>query len=110
MIPIVISWKFNDQPGMVCKEVDGEVQIVSFPGGVPSKEIQAQWVAEYQAWIASDGEKDRTVNASLNDPVIQTLIDAFHELDTRVRVLEGKQPVARAAIADWLRDQYRTHV
>ena len=53
---------------------------------------------------------ERMVSSSLSAPVVQTLIDAFHALDTRVRELEGKQPVDRQAVANWLRSQYRTHV
>jgi len=48
-IALVIGWKFNDQPGMTT--TDGE--IIEFPGGIPSKEDQDAWTAEYEAHIAA---------------------------------------------------------
>jgi len=45
----VISWKFNDQPGMTTS--GGE--IVDFPGGTPSQAEQDAWTAEYEAHLAS---------------------------------------------------------
>ena len=44
----VIGWKFNNQSGMMT--VDGV--ITKFPGGIPSSEDQATWVAEYETYLA----------------------------------------------------------
>lgn len=52
----VIAWKFNNQPGMRCKEIDGTMQITDFPGGVPSQQEQDMWTAEYAAFIANEEE------------------------------------------------------
>ena len=48
-IGAVIGWKFNHQPGMSTR--DGV--ITAFPGGIPSKELQDQWTAEYEAYLAA---------------------------------------------------------
>jgi len=42
-LSVVLSWKFQDQPGM--STVD-EV-ITEFPGGIPSQADQDKWTAEY---------------------------------------------------------------
>lgn len=58
----VISWKFNDQSGMRCIEIDGILQIVEFPGGIPSKADQDKWTKEYTAYINSpDREREQMV-------------------------------------------------
>lgn len=49
----VIGWKFDQQPGMKCKAINGVLTIVEFPGGVPSQSDQDAWVAEYEAYIAA---------------------------------------------------------
>lgn len=48
----VIGWKFSYQPGMVCREVDGALRIVEFPGGIPTQAQQDQWTAEFDAAMA----------------------------------------------------------
>jgi hypothetical protein len=51
----VISWKFNNQPGMKCVD-DGTGKaniIVDFPGGIPSKADQDKWTKEYESYLAS---------------------------------------------------------
>ena len=49
-IGAVIGWKHNHQEGMTCREnSDGVLEIVEFPGGIPSAEDQAAWTAEYEA-------------------------------------------------------------
>lgn len=54
----VIGWKFDDQPGMRCKEVKGVLKIIEFPGGVPSSADQALWMREYEEHIATDPPKE----------------------------------------------------
>lgn len=49
----VIGWKFNHQPGMRCHEIDGELKITKFPGGIPSQADQDQWTQEYKDMLAS---------------------------------------------------------
>lgn len=39
----VIGWKFNNQPGMRCQEINGALTIVEFPGGIPDKATQDGW-------------------------------------------------------------------
>ena len=48
----VIGWKFPSQEGMICKEIDGVLVIVEFPGGIPTQANQDQWSAEFDAWMA----------------------------------------------------------
>jgi len=48
-ISLVIGWKFNNQLGMSTK--DGE--IIEFPGGIPSKEDQDKWRAEYTEYLSN---------------------------------------------------------
>jgi len=47
----VIGWKFNNQPGMRCAEVNGTMVIVEFPGGVPTQEQIDIWTAEYSEYL-----------------------------------------------------------
>ena len=72
----VIGWKFNDQAGMSCKEIDGMMEIIGFPGGIPSKADQADWTAEFIAWEASGGRKDMQVNSEFTG-VLQTAIEVL---------------------------------
>ena len=46
-IATVIGWKFNHQPGM---DTENGV-ITKFPGGIPSAQDQATWIAEYEAYL-----------------------------------------------------------
>jgi len=71
----VISWKFNDQPGMSCKEIDGEFVIVAFPGGIPSKADQDTWTQEYSDWISSGGDRDAKAQELMNNPMILSIIE-----------------------------------
>jgi len=48
-ISAVISWKFNDQPGMVTKNN----VITGFPGGIPSQADQDTCSEEYNAYLTS---------------------------------------------------------
>ncbi len=56
----VIGWKFNNQPGMRCTEIDGVLKIVEFPGSIPTQAEQDQWTAEYEAYLASDAPRIET--------------------------------------------------
>jgi hypothetical protein len=62
----VISWKFNNQPGMRCEEVKGALAIVEFPGGVPTQQDQDAWTAEYEAYRASDARKNDDAQRELD--------------------------------------------
>lgn len=78
----VIGWKFNHQPGMRCKEIDGVMTITEFPGGIPSIADQAKWIGEYTAWEASGGMKDKQVNKEFNDSIrvlIETLVPMIQD-------------------------------
>jgi len=71
----VIGWKFNHQAGMRCKEIDGVMIIVEFPGGIPSQADQDTWTQEYNNWIAAGGDKDAKAQELMNDPVILSVIE-----------------------------------
>ncbi len=71
----VIGWKHNHQEGMRCKEVDGVLTIVEFPGGIPSQADQDLWTAEYEAaGGAVEIEKDRAVDFSTVDPFLKAVV------------------------------------
>ena len=53
----VVGWKFNNQEGMVCKNIDGVITIIEFPGGIPSQADQDAWTAEYTANILVESRK-----------------------------------------------------
>lgn len=55
MISDVIGWKFNHQSGMRCKEIDGVMTIIEFPGGIPSQTNQDLWTQEYNDYVAGGG-------------------------------------------------------
>lgn len=80
MISDVIGWKFNHQEGMRCKETDGVMTIVEFPGGIPSQADQDLWTQEYKSWVAGGGEKDAQVEAELGGDNIRILIETFLEI------------------------------
>ena len=71
----VIGWKFNHQEGMRCKEIDGVMEIIEFPDGIPSQADQDLWTQEYNDWIAAGGEKDLQAENMINDPIIASIID-----------------------------------
>ncbi len=107
----VIGWKHNHQPGMRCKAVDGVVKIIAFPGGIPSTTLQDQWTTEYDAYIAFGGDKDDEAQRKLtDDPVLNAIVDGFHDQENRIRALESKPPVARSVVFDWLKAKYRAHL
>lgn len=53
----VIDWKFNHQPNMRCKEIEGVLQIIEFPGGIPSQADQDIWTAEYNDIVLREQRK-----------------------------------------------------
>ena len=71
MISEVIAWKFNSQPGMCCKEIDGVIQIVDFPGCIPSQPDQDLWTQEYNDWVASGGLLDAENDQMITDFISQ---------------------------------------
>lgn len=105
-----IGWKFNNQSGMSCKAVNGVMRITEFPGGIPSQAQQDQWTSEYDAHIASGGHKDEEANRKMNDAKRNSLVDAFHELENRIRTLEGRPPVDRSVVFGWLLAKYRSYL
>lgn len=70
----VIGWKFNNQPGMKCKEVNGVMEIIDFPGGVPTGADQALWINEYTAWIDGGGLDDAASDIANIDPFLKALV------------------------------------
>lgn len=66
----VIGWKFNNQEGMRCKEVDGVLQIVEFPGGIPSQADQDLWTAEYNAFIVANPPREPITADELFDLLV----------------------------------------
>ena len=105
----VISWKFNNQPGMVCQSVNGTVQITEFPGGVPSQVLQDQWTAEYQTWIAGTGPIDSDCDSSIDLSKMNKLnFEVNFNQENRIRVLEAKPAVTRQQYRDALKVTWRT--
>ena len=97
----VVAWKFGHQPGMQCQLVDGSLQLVKFPGGIPDAATQAAWTAEYQAWLSSTGPVDLECANSLDtDKMRKLLFEVNFDQENRVRALEGIPTITRA--------QYRT--
>jgi hypothetical protein len=74
MISDVIAWKFNSQPGMRCKEIDGVMAIVEFPGGIPSQADQDLWTSEY-------GEYKRKID--ITDKANAHVLAKYSELKQR---------------------------
>jgi len=104
MISKVISWKFNDQPGMMCKEIDGVLKIVKFPGGIPSQADQDLWTAEYEAYIASEQYLDDEAEKGMtSDSVLLLIAKALHNHENRIRALEGKGPVTLKQVISAIR-------
>lgn len=62
----VIGWKFSNQPGMRCAEINSVMRIVEFPGGIPSQAEQDAWTAEYQAYLSSDARKNDDAQRELD--------------------------------------------
>ena len=54
-IGMVISWKFNHQPGMCTKNG----VITAFPGGIPSQADQDKWTKEYEDYMVSIAYKEK---------------------------------------------------
>lgn len=73
----VIGWKFNHQPGMACKTIDGVVTVVEFPGGIPTQAEQDAWTAEYLAYKGSVAEKDDDLQAFLDSTAGKVMKSLF---------------------------------
>jgi len=73
----VIGWRFNHQEGMRCKETDGVMAIIEFPGGIPSQSDQDLWTQEYDDWVAAGGLKDIQVEEELGSNVVRLIIETI---------------------------------
>ena len=88
---------------MRCKEIDGIMTIVEFPGGVPSQADQDLWTQEYNDWIAAGGEKAAEA-IELADPkkafaaVLEILWDNSAELQAAFPNPDGKAKLKQAAV------------
>jgi len=92
----ILDWKFNSQPGMRCKELNGTLQIVEFPGGIPSREQQDQWIAEYRAYVDAGLKTDQECQNTLaQDKLARLLFEINFDQENRVRVLEGRAALTR---------------
>jgi hypothetical protein len=93
----VLSWKFPNQQGMICREdMQGVLRIVEFPGGIPTQVDQDMWTAEHAAYVASDVSKNDAAQRELDNQmalkaVALVLIDkgvfTLNELRTKYRSL-----------------------
>ena len=63
----VIGWKFDNQQGMRCKEIDGVMTIIGFPNGIPSQADQDLWTQEYNAWLNGGGALEDQIQANTDD-------------------------------------------
>ena len=71
MISDVIGWKLNNQEGMRCREIEGVMTIVEFPGGIPSQADQDLWTQEYNDYVAAGGLLDELADIEIqfDDPL-----------------------------------------
>ena len=70
----VIGWKFNHQPGMNCRAIDGVLRIIAFPSGIPSQEDQDKWIAEYETYLGEKAvadEHEKKIKAEM-DTIIRS--------------------------------------
>src|SRR5689334_23032983 len=105
----VIGWKFNNQPGMKCREIGGVLQIVEFPGGIPSQALQDQWATEYQTYLDSGSKTDQDcLDALTADKLKKLLFETNFDQENRLRVLEGKATITRAVYRAALQAAWRT--
>lgn len=80
MISKVIAWKFNNQEGVRCREIDGVMTITKFPGGIPSQTDQDLWTQEYIAAGGDDEiEKEQVVNFANVDPFLKAFVLAVND-------------------------------
>jgi hypothetical protein len=101
----VIDWKFDGQAGMRCKAnpVTGILEIVEFPGGIPSQADQDLWTTEYEA---RDIGAERVDRAFPQTDVAQVIFQAFLEIANRLDVLEGGLgDIAPAQLKTWLKNK-----
>ena len=92
----VISWKFNNQAGMSCREnSDGVVVIVEFPSDeIPDLETQKTWTAEYDAYVLANAYVGKR---ELEYPsIVEQLDDIYHNgIDAwkaTIKVTKDKYP------------------
>jgi len=79
-LPSLLSWKFNNQPGMRCKEIDGVMTIIDFPGGIPTQAEIDTWTAEYEAAGGdAEMERERKADVSKVDPFLKALVLALND-------------------------------
>ena len=76
----IIGWKFNNQAGMKCKEIDGVMTIIDFPGGIPSQEDQDSWIAEHESYIAQGGDKADEALRLLADPIVASILEELESI------------------------------
>lgn len=108
-IALVIAWRFNNQAGMLtAQDENGVVRIVEFPGGIPSQELQDQWTAEYEAYVAAGGLDAEDVDREFQVNKIQRLIFLIEfDQENRIRVLENRPQITQAQYRDALIARYR---
>jgi len=87
-LPELLSWKFNNQPGMECamSEETGTWYIIRFPGDIPSADQIAEWEEEYSLSLSSQEKKteaEQLVEIILADPKAVALLRT--EIDSRVQ-------------------------
>jgi len=83
----VIGWKFKHQSGMSCKEIDGVMTIVDFPGGIPSKTDQNLWTIQYNDYTAAGGEVNKKAQDLLSNKLILSLIEELALLPNGANLL-----------------------
>lgn len=81
LLGYAIGWKFNHQPGM--STVDGGLtQWPASLGAWPSDVQQAQWVSEYEAYLAS---------AQCQDDALQAFLDSHGGKAVKALALVGME-------------------
>lgn len=89
---------------MRCKEIDGAMKIIEFPGGIPSQSDQDLWTQEYNNYLASEQYLDDKAESELSDnDALKIIVNAFLNHENRIRVLEGKTHITQNQLISALR-------
>lgn len=106
-VAAILSWKIRDAYHAArCETVDGEITYWDHEAAgraEPTRAEIAAWATEYQL-VADDVEAEKQISTG---PRVATFAEVALDLENRVRVLEGRQPVSRADFIAGLATIYR---
>lgn len=99
----IIGWKFGHQGGMRCAgNAQGALEIVEFPGGIPTQAEIDQWTAEYEA---RDVDAERVDRAFRLDDKDRVLLGLLFEMINRILVLEGNPTISQEQFKVFLKSK-----